>query len=106
MVVALVLAGLTAAPVIAKPISYVGGTMIMQENDETGYTLTVDHTLTPKVAIGFFGKKVLALVVITQGETPLVRQRELAGEVGDFAQDVSEQLFKPHATPGGQLFDV
>lgn len=57
MVVALVLAGLTAAPVIAKPISYVGGTMIMQENDETGYTLTVDHTLTPKVAIGFYGKK-------------------------------------------------
>ncbi len=47
---------LIAAPVFAKPISYVGGTMIMQENDETGYTLAVDYTLTPKIAVGFYGK--------------------------------------------------
>jgi len=25
----------------AKPLSYVGGTMIMQENDETGHTVSV-----------------------------------------------------------------
>ena len=28
----------------AKPLSYVGGTMVMQENDETGYTLSIDYT--------------------------------------------------------------
>lgn len=45
------------ASALAKPISYVGGTMIMQENDETGSTLALDYTLTPKIAVGFYGKK-------------------------------------------------
>ena len=30
----------------AKPLSYVGGTMVMQENDETGHTLSLDYTFT------------------------------------------------------------
>lgn len=41
----------------AKPISYVGGAMVMQENDETGQTLSVDYTLTPRYAVGFSAKK-------------------------------------------------
>jgi hypothetical protein len=40
----------------AKPISYVGGTMAMQENDETGHTLFLDYTLTPNYAIGWYSK--------------------------------------------------
>ena len=28
----------------AKPLSYVGGTMAMQENDETGHTISLDYT--------------------------------------------------------------
>ena len=32
-----------AVPARAKPLSYVGGTMVMQENDETGYTVSVDY---------------------------------------------------------------
>ncbi len=41
----------------AKPISYVGGTMVMQEHDETGTTLYVDYTIDPKHAIGLYAKK-------------------------------------------------
>jgi hypothetical protein len=41
----------------AKPISYVGGTMVMQENDETGNTLSLDYTLSPEHAVGFYVKK-------------------------------------------------
>ncbi len=41
----------------AKPISYVDGLMVMQENDETGYTLNVDYTIDPNYAIGFYAKK-------------------------------------------------
>ena len=41
----------------AKPISYVGGTMAMQENDETGNTLSLDYTLTPNYAIGIYAKQ-------------------------------------------------
>lgn len=41
----------------AKPISYVGGTMVMQENDETGVTLALDYTLTPNYAIGIYAKQ-------------------------------------------------
>lgn len=41
----------------AKPISYVGGTMVMQENDETGSTLQVDYTFTPKYAVGLYVKQ-------------------------------------------------
>jgi hypothetical protein len=40
----------------AKPISYVGGTMVMQENDETGHTLTVDYTFNPHFALGTYAK--------------------------------------------------
>jgi hypothetical protein len=41
----------------AKPLSYVGGTMVMQENDETGHTLSLDYTFSPKYAIGLYAKK-------------------------------------------------
>ncbi len=41
----------------AKPISYVGGTMLMMENDETGHTVSVDYTLTPNYAVGLYAKK-------------------------------------------------
>lgn len=43
-------------PAQAKPLSYVGGTMVMQENDETGYTMTVDYTFTPRFALGVYAK--------------------------------------------------
>lgn len=41
----------------AKPLSYVGGTMVMQENDETGHTLSVDYTFDPKYAVALYAKK-------------------------------------------------
>src|ERR1041384_6728689 len=41
----------------AKPLSYVGGTMVMQENDETGHTLALDYTFTPTNAFGFYIKQ-------------------------------------------------
>lgn len=41
----------------AKPISYVGGTMVMQENDETGHTLSLDYTVSPDYAVGLYAKK-------------------------------------------------
>lgn len=40
----------------AKPLSYVGGTMVMQENDETGHTLSVDYTFDPHFALGLYSK--------------------------------------------------
>jgi hypothetical protein len=40
----------------AKPLSYVGGTMVMQENDETGYTLSIDYTFNPHLALGMYSK--------------------------------------------------
>ncbi|HKP01831.1 MAG TPA: hypothetical protein VJU77_00585 [Chthoniobacterales bacterium] len=40
----------------AKPLSYVGGTMAMQENDETGHTLSVDYTFDPHFALGLYSK--------------------------------------------------
>ena len=41
----------------AKPLSYVGGTMVMQENDETGHTITLDYTFTPTEAFGIYIKQ-------------------------------------------------
>jgi len=41
----------------AKPISYVGGVMAMQENDETGHTLSLDYTLSPNYAVGLYAKE-------------------------------------------------
>ena len=41
----------------AKPISYVNGFMVMQENDETGHTLNLDYTIDPKLAVGLYAKK-------------------------------------------------
>jgi len=43
-------------PIQAKPLSYVGGTMVMQENDETGYTLSIDYTFNPHFALGLYSK--------------------------------------------------
>jgi hypothetical protein len=48
---------LSFAPVaMAKPLSYVGGTMVMQENDETGHTLSIDYTFDPHFALGLYSK--------------------------------------------------
>ena len=41
----------------AKPLSYVGGTMVMQENDETGHTISSDYTFTPTNAFGLYIKQ-------------------------------------------------
>ena len=41
----------------AKPLSYVGGTMVMQENDETGHTLSWDYTFAPTEAFGIYIKQ-------------------------------------------------
>ena len=41
----------------AKPLSYVDGTMVMQENDETGHTLSLDYTVTPTEAFGVYIKQ-------------------------------------------------
>jgi hypothetical protein len=53
----LVLASTVAVPAPAKPLSYVGGTMVMQENDETGNTLSVDYTFDPHFALGLYAKR-------------------------------------------------
>ena len=45
------------APAQAKPLSYVGGTMAMQENDETGHTISLDYTFTPTEAFGLYVKQ-------------------------------------------------
>lgn len=47
----------TALSSEAKPLSYVGGTMVMQENDETGHTLSLDYTFTPTEAFGLYVKQ-------------------------------------------------
>jgi hypothetical protein len=48
--------GSVATPAQAKPLSYVGGTMVMQENDETGHTLSIDYTFDPHFALGLYSK--------------------------------------------------
>jgi hypothetical protein len=45
-----------ASVAMAKPLSYVGGTMVMQENDETGHTLSIDYTFDPHFALGLYSK--------------------------------------------------
>jgi hypothetical protein len=45
-----------ASPARGKPLSYVGGTMVMQENDETGHTLSIDYTFDPRFAVGLYSK--------------------------------------------------
>lgn len=52
-----ILTGYTTDPAEAKPISYVGGVMAMQENDETGHTLSMDYTIDPSLAMGLYAKK-------------------------------------------------
>lgn len=57
-VVVLALAFMSVTPSAqAKPISYVGGTMVMMENDETGHTLSIDYTLDPNFAVGLYAKQ-------------------------------------------------
>jgi hypothetical protein len=53
----LVLISTVAEPGHAKPLSYVDGTMVMQENDETGNTLSVDYTFDPHFALGLYAKR-------------------------------------------------
>lgn len=48
---------LAASSAAAKPLSYVGGTMLMVENDETGSTAAVDYTFDPRFAVGLFAKR-------------------------------------------------
>lgn len=57
LILSSVLTSAVAVPVQAKPLSYVGGTMVMQENDETGNTLTVDYTFDPHFALGLYAKR-------------------------------------------------
>ena len=45
-----------ARTAVAKPLSYVGGTMAMQENDETGHTFSLDYTFDPHFALGLYSK--------------------------------------------------
>ena len=45
-----------ALPAQGKPLSYVGGTMVMQENDETGHTVSIDYTFDPHFALGLYSK--------------------------------------------------
>jgi hypothetical protein len=52
---AIILCGISGA-MHAKPLSYVGGTMVMQENDETCHTLSVDYTFDPHFALGIYAK--------------------------------------------------
>lgn len=40
----------------AKPLSYVGGTMAMVENDETGNTFSLDYTFAPQFAVALTAK--------------------------------------------------
>lgn len=40
-----------------KPVSYVGGTMLMQENDSGGHTVGIDHTITPRLAVGVHAQR-------------------------------------------------
>ena len=47
---------LLSYPAAAKPISYVGGTMLMVENDYTGNTVSLDYTFTPRFAAAFYAK--------------------------------------------------
>jgi hypothetical protein len=53
----LVLTSVALVPVQAKPLSYVGGTMVMQENDETGNTLSIDYTFDRHFALGLYAKR-------------------------------------------------
>ena len=53
----LVLTSLAALPAPAKPLSYVGGTMVMQENDDTGNMLSIDYTFHPHFALALYAKR-------------------------------------------------
>src|SRR5439155_14050697 len=67
----------SASPAQGKPLSYVGGTMVMQENDETGHTLNIDYTFDPHFALGLYSKYEIGGDEIsmegTQTNTPLKR---------------------------------
>jgi hypothetical protein len=52
---AIIICGISGA-MHAKPLSYVGGTMVMQENDETGYSISIDHTFDPHFALAIYSK--------------------------------------------------
>lgn len=57
LLIAALFTALSYEPAEAKPISYVNGFMVMQENDETGNTLSLDYTIDPKLAVGLYAKK-------------------------------------------------
>lgn len=45
------------SPGAAKPVSYVGGTMLMQENDISQRTVGVDYTIAPNMAVAFHAQE-------------------------------------------------
>lgn len=57
LLLSLVLISTIVGPALAKPLSYVDGTMVMQENDETGNTLTVNYTFNPHFALALYAKR-------------------------------------------------
>ena len=75
-------------------------------DSETGHGLVTDVALKRKVR-NFVGLVKQGDNAEPQaGEAPLVRQRQLAGKICHLTQNFGEQLFKPHPTAGGQLFEV
>jgi hypothetical protein len=46
-----------AMPTVAKPISYVGGTMLMVESDYTGTSVSADYTFSPRFAAALYAKR-------------------------------------------------
>src|SRR5256885_6399217 len=61
----------------AKPLSYVGGTMVMQENDETGHTISLDYTFAAIDALGLYVKQEkngIAILMITPEFNTLLKR--------------------------------
>ncbi len=46
-----------SGPALAKPVSYVDGTAIMQENDEGGSSAGIHYTVTPWMAVAFHAQR-------------------------------------------------
>jgi hypothetical protein len=57
LVVCVLAAMACANPAHARPVSYVGGTMLMFENDEMGHAVAVDYTFNPNYAVGLYARK-------------------------------------------------
>jgi len=74
----------------AKPLSYVDGTMVMQENDETGHTLSLDYTFTPTEAFGVY-----------------IKQEENGKEIFMFTPEINTLLKRWNLADGqGNIFNM